>query len=98
MSIYCRLATESATRTSLLQSQFVGTTVEKWKQKVRIALENDKKRGDDYKFYALSEEQERDVAQAFEEGVLAGPTGGKMLALIWDLINTDLKSGGHAGF
>jgi len=98
VDLLSNLRQTSATRTSLLQSQFVGTTVEKWKQKVRIALENDKKRGDDYKFYALSEEQERDVAQAFEEGVLAGPTGGKMLALIWDLINTDLKSGGHAGF
>jgi hypothetical protein len=40
-----------------------------------------KKRDDDYKFYALSEEEERDVVQAFQEGVLASSTGGKMLRL-----------------
>ena len=52
VDLLSNLRQTSLTRTDLLQSQFVGAEVEKWKQKVRIALENDKKRDDDYKFYA----------------------------------------------
>jgi hypothetical protein len=43
VDLLSNLRQTSLTRTDLLQSQFVGAEVEKWKQKVRIALENDKK-------------------------------------------------------
>ena len=94
VALLTNLRDTSLARTTLLQSPFVGAEVEKWKQKVQIALEIDKKRDGDYKFYALSEEEEHDILKAFQEGVLASSTGGKMLALIWDLINTESKSGG----
>ena len=68
-----------------------------WKRAVQNALEKDKKRENAYKFYDIDssdDEETKQILQAFEDGgVLSSPVGGKLLAIVWDLIGERSKSG-----